>query len=107
MKKLLIALLALGTLSFVPAEAGSRVKGNCAVKKSCNKPCAKPACTTRVEKQIVQRPCKKYVLATGTCDFEQCKTITECVTDSERCISGCRASCDNAADNSDDSMSNE
>lgn len=48
MKKLLIALLALGTLSYVPvAEA------RCGKKESCKKvkPCAEKQCKTRIEER--------------------------------------------------------
>ena len=108
MKKLLIALLALGAIAFVPsAEARCRTK-TCApkVKKSCAKPCA-PECTTEEHRQIVKEPCERWVLVPGTCDHEICTKVTTCRTQSKKCVSDCQASCVNAVNPADRGMASE
>jgi hypothetical protein len=96
MKKVLIVLLALGTLSVVPsAEAGCR-KDRChKPKKSCKKSCDKPECSTEVFTEIVQKPCEKWVLVKGMCDHENCTKVTTCTTKSQTCVGGCEATCEN------------
>ncbi len=81
-KNLLIALFALGTLSFVPAaEAGFK-------KKSCNKPCA-PECETTEERYIEQVPCITSVRVRATCPDEHCTKTTVCRTKSKKCVGSC------------------
>ena len=98
MKKLLVALLALGVLSFAPtAEAGrNRRSGNCAPckkEKPCASPCAAPKREVKVRKWIVQEPCKRMVCLPGTCDHEVCETTTVETTESKKCIGGCKVQC--------------
>ena len=99
MKKLLIALLALGTLSIVPtAEAGRRGCGKektCHAPKACEKPCA-PKCNTVVEERIVYEPCTKMIEVEGQCPHTICKKVTTCETESKRCTGPCEVSCPSA-----------
>ncbi len=77
MKKLLIALLALGTLSYVPvAEAG------CGKKKPCKKekPCAAKQCTTRIEER---GRCKVPVSMPGQKDKIEKVEITTCTYETQ------------------------
>lgn len=100
MKKLLIALLALGTLSIVPtAEAGRRSSAGschkdrpCHVEKSC-KPCA-PKCTTTERIETFTKPCQ--VLVPGECPHERCIKTTICETESEstKCTGPCVPNCE-------------
>src|SRR5271167_3993236 len=90
MKKLLIALLALGTLSFVPAAEAARnrkteksasCKKDCAPKRTFKQSCP-PKCT---EKTVVDHvewiPCKVDGKMPRTCY----KTIRTCTDESECC----------------------
>jgi len=92
MKKLLIGLLALGTLSFVPA-AEARCRKACAPKPRCA-PCA-PQCETKHSEQIVYEPCTKMIEVKGVCPHTIYTDVTTCVKESKKCTGPCSASCDN------------
>jgi hypothetical protein len=112
MKKLLVTLLALGTLCVVPsAEARYRRGGNGAscAKQKCEKPCPKAcakACDTQCDKRVeyvgtYNKPCtikgycpvkcyKEITTTTTTCEkdrpFEECDE--QCVCPQEFCETG-------------------
>lgn len=82
MKKLLIALLALGTLSYVPvAEAGYRKEKSCKKEKPCKDNCTKSVkkVGTRYEKVMVpgKRPVHQFE-ETTTCTTTKVRPFEEC-----------------------------
>jgi len=87
MKKLLIALLAVGALGFVPSAEAKRCEDKC-----------KPNCETTEQRTIVQEPCYKWVKVKGTCPHEICTKVTTCTSESKKCVGDCNATCDNAAE---------
>jgi len=98
MKKLLVVLLALGALTFAPADA---FRERSCGKKVCHKkvaPCPKkcaPKCTTTCREEFFYTPCTKMVEVQGQCKNKRLITNTHCESVEERCIGGCEASCAN------------
>lgn len=83
MKKLLVALLALGVLSFAPTVEAGCNKKRCQPKKECKTPCkkacAKTECTTkRVDKGTRQEKC--MVTVPGVYDVTEYDIEEMCIT---------------------------
>jgi|GEM_PF-5002280 len=96
MKKLLLALIALGAVSFVSDVEAKRCKKQKSCKtEKCHRPC-EPKCTTEVKKEIFYTPCKTMIEVDGQCANERCITTTRCEEVTEKCIGGCEATCENA-----------
>jgi hypothetical protein len=101
MKKLLIALLALGTLSIVPAaEAGRRSSGSCHKAESCHKPCApkcEPVCNVEEYEEEFFKDC--MVSVPGKCPYKKCTKVKTCTssTDSTKCTGPCVPNCESGA----------
>jgi hypothetical protein len=97
-KKILIVLLALGTLNFVPS-AEARYRKSCrpckkvCPKKVCPRPCV-PECTTKVHREIFYKPCKKLVEIEGQCPWERCTKVTTCTSESAKCVGPCAGECE-------------
>ncbi len=112
MKKLLIALLALGTLSVVPsAQAQPRARSNSNNGKcsKCHQHVRNCKCHSQCDVQVSERqytkPCKKMVEVTGETPWVERTTTKTCTKVTNHCLGGCKGGCPTgatAADQGDD-----